>query len=276
MGSHRDVPLPIIDISPYLDASQSTRRGETAAALNAACVEHGFFYLTGLDIPSSTTECVLELARRFFLQCSPQEKSAIRRRDPGDGDGDGARGYQEIGENVTKGRRDWHEAIDFYAEHHHDAASGPVPPYELLGGRNLWPSHPPELRGAFEDYLTDVKRIGTAVVRAMGDALGFDEDDSAEGEGPDVFVRATERSLWVLRMIGYPGLSEQSDSDDAEQFSCGEHTDYGCLTLLLADSTPDALQVQTKAGEWISADPLPGAFVVNIGDMIERWTNGLW
>lgn len=52
--------------------------------------------------------------------------------------------------------------------------------------------------------------------------------------------------------------------------------DYGCVTLLLADSTPNALHVQRKDGSWISADPIPGAFVVNIGDMIERWTNGLW
>lgn len=52
--------------------------------------------------------------------------------------------------------------------------------------------------------------------------------------------------------------------------------DYGCVTLLLADSTKGALQVQLKDGSWINADPLPGAFVVNIGDMIERWTNGEW
>jgi isopenicillin N synthase-like dioxygenase len=52
--------------------------------------------------------------------------------------------------------------------------------------------------------------------------------------------------------------------------------DYGCVTLLLADSTRGALQVLSKSGEWIDADPIEGAFVVNIGDMMERWTNGLW
>lgn len=53
-------------------------------------------------------------------------------------------------------------------------------------------------------------------------------------------------------------------------------SDYGCVTLLLADPTPNALQVQTKSGDWITANPMRGAFVVNIGDMMERWTNGIW
>lgn len=76
-----------------------------------------------------------------------------------------------------------------------------------------------------------------------------------------------------MRIIGYPPLSS---SPEKEGISCGEHTDYGCVTLLLADNTHGALQVQDKYGGWINADPLEGAYVVNIGDMLERWTNGLW
>jgi isopenicillin N synthase-like dioxygenase len=92
------------------------------------------------------------------------------------------------------------------------------------------------------------------------------------GEG-DVFLNSTRKSFWVMRMIGYPPLSTPS----SEGISCGEHTDYGCITLLLTDSTPNALQVFSHDGAtWITANPIPGAFVVNIGDMIERWTNGEW
>ena len=96
-----------------------------------------------------------------------------------------------------------------------------------------------------------------------------------------------------MRMINYPplppapaGLARPTNTSsttggdaadsDLSQFSCGAHTDYGCVTLLLTDPTPGALQVQLKDGTWLPADPIPGAFVVNIGDMIERWTNGLW
>lgn len=145
----------------------------------------------------------------------------------------------------------------------------------MLRGKNQWPDHPPELKSAYQTYIREVKKVGTAVVHAMDAALdlGFDRD---------IFVRNTRHSFWVIRMIGCPGLpssaspSAPSNSDaDPEAFSCGEHTDYGCMTLLLADSTTGALQVQTKDGRWINADPVPGAFVVNIGDMMERWTNGL-
>lgn len=97
-------------------------------------------------------------------------------------------------------------------------------------------------------------------------ALALDSSDE------DLFVRETSNSFWVLRAIGYPPLPpEQAGA------SCGAHTDYGCTTFLLADDTKGALQVLAKDGEtWVSADPMEGAYVVNIGDMMERWTNGLW
>ncbi|KAK3046326.1 hypothetical protein LTS18_013393, partial [Coniosporium uncinatum] len=216
---------------------------------------------------------------------SETEKQKIGRREPGNDDddddddddelggegGDGARGYQRVGENVTEGRRDWHEAVDFYREFDTDATTdggskGRKRSYELLRGPNLWPAQPEELRQVFEAYIEDVETVGTAVVRAMGMALGL------EGEDAEVFVEATRRSFWVMRMIGYPPLQDGGE----EGVSCGEHTDYGCVTLLLADETKGALKVQRKSGEWVDADPVEGAFVVNVGDMMERWTNGLW
>jgi isopenicillin N synthase-like dioxygenase len=71
-------------------------------------------------------------------------------------------------------------------------------------------------------------------------------------------------------VIGYPPLPASFDTDTG--ISCGAHTDYGCLTFLLADPTPGALQVEAKDGSWIPADPVPGAFVVNIGDIIDTLT----
>lgn len=270
--------LPIIDISPYLTPSSSPEsRSHTARLLNTACTDTGFFYLTGHGISSTTTDKVLELPRRFFLESSDEEKTLMHRKDAGVDDGDGGRGYQKIGENVTKGRRDWHEAVDWYAPVEEDHG----PPYKSLMGKNAWPQYPQELKDTFENYIEEVRRVGTAVVRAMGHALGLPAaSTSASSEGADVFVDATKNSFWVMRMIGYPGLPgtdvQEDINGEIEQFSCGAHTDYGCVTLLLADSTPNALQVQGKSGDWIFANPIPGAFIVNIGDMMERWTNGIW
>jgi isopenicillin N synthase-like dioxygenase len=76
-----------------------------------------------------------------------------------------------------------------------------------------------------------------------------------------------------MRVIGYPNLTTNKDRVG---ISCGEHTDYGCLTFLNQDNTKGALQVQTKDGDWINADPIEGSFVVNIGDMLNVWTNDVY
>jgi len=275
--------LPIINLSPFIDSSSTAAaRKETTAAINHACTDFGFFYVTAHGIPTSRLNEVISLARHFF-SLSEAEKSKIKRYDAGGPEGgDGARGYQGMGENVTKGKRDMHEAIDFYREWDHadkEQGSGGPGTSSTLQGPNLWPENPKELKDVYLEYIDQLQTVGQAVVRAMGQALDLPppSTDAPQSEDSEIFVRNTDKSFWVMRMIGYPNLETPLTSADAEEFSCGEHTDYGCVTLLLADPTPGALQVLLKDGKtWLNADPIPGAFVVNIGDMIERWTNGLW
>lgn len=268
--------LPIIDLSSFLDPSSSQEaRQTTAQAINAACVNYGFFYLTGHGIPVSKLDEVISLGRDFFA-LPLEEKHKIKRYDAGGpAGGDGARGYQGLWENVTGGLHDMQEAIDWYREWpaaEKEEGDGGPGTSKTLQGPNLWPEKPAQLKPVYESYISSVKHVGEALVHAMGVALELgtpssDADKSTEDE--KVFVRNCDESFWVMRMIGYPPLQQ-------DQFSCGAHTDYGCVTLLHADATPGALQVQLKDGTWLNADPVPGAFVVNIGDMIERWTNGLW
>ena len=299
--------LPLIDISPFIFPTTTLQsRTKCTTLLSQACLHHGFFYLVNHGISTSLTDRVLALARSFFTECADTEKLLIKRQDVGKGVGDGARGYQVIGDNVTQGKRDWHEAVDWYrpvipgeALTGHglkmgqkfatngsqcDEASVRLPPYILLHGINLWPDRPTEFQEVYSIYIEKMLELGTAVVRAMGHAL--------ELRDPETFVTATRESFWVMRAIGYPSLpsndmtrngadksrNEIRTETNEEGVSCGAHTDYGCLTLLLADSTVGALQVQSRCQpeEWINADPMEGAFVVNIGDMMERWTNGLW
>jgi isopenicillin N synthase-like dioxygenase len=267
--------LPIIDISPFLDPSSAPEaRHQTATAINSACQEFGFFYLTGHGIPTSTLDHIISLARQFFaLPLSTKNK--IKRYNAGGPEGgDGARGYQGIGENVTAGRRDMHEAVDLYREWNHlgkEDKNG-VGTHSTLSGPNLWPDEPTDLKPTYLAYILHLQAIGQALVRAMGVALNLPPpipDSNPLTEDSDIFVRNTEHSFWVMRLIGYPKLTVPigESANDAE-LSCGEHTDYGCVTLLLADRTPGALQVLLKDGKtWLNADPVEGAFVVNIGDM---------
>lgn len=283
--------FPTIDISPFLHPSSPTTLQTTTHALFAACAHPGFFYLTNHNLPLPLTARVLDLARDFFLHASPEEKARIKRRDAGVEKGDGARGYQVIGDNITEGKRDWHEAIDWYRpvresepqvvrENVNGHGNGKVNgddaererPFQLLQGMNTWPTSPPEFRKVYEEYIRLMLELGTAVVRAMGMALG----DGME----DIFVNNTRESWWVMRAIGYPPLPPDSTRDESGGVSCGAHCDYGCVTLLLADETKGALQAwvedDEKEGRWVDVDPKPGALVVNIGDMMERWSGGKW
>jgi isopenicillin N synthase-like dioxygenase len=271
--------LPIIDLSAFLDpASPQEARQITAQAINAACINYGFFYLTGHGIPVSKLDEVISLARDFFA-LPLDEKNKVKRFDAGGPEGgDGARGYQGLGENVTGGLQDMQEAIDWYREwpsNKKETGDGAPGSARTLQGPNLWPTQPTNLKDVYLDYIEQVKKVGEALVHAMGVALNLSATSASEDD--TIFVRNCDASFWVMRMIGYPPLTTpHTPGTDISQFSCGAHTDYGCVTLLHTDSTPGALQVQLKDGTWLPADPISGAFVVNIGDMIERWTNGLW
>jgi len=266
--------LPVIHIAPYLTDGNGHGRLSTSAALHAACREFGFFYLdlTGFATPEETEE-LARLAREFFALPS-EEKNKIHL-----GLQDNARGYQKLKENVTNGKADNHEGIDFYK---------PVPnpdKTKTLWGENQWPSVP-GFKEKYEKWIEKMKELGLIVMEAMAVGLGVTPEEWEELRGN------IDESFWVLRIIGYPPLP-----DDHDGFSCGAHKDYGCLTFLWADDTKGALQVflqqpgllvkspgshggvvdeAVEQGTWINADPLKGCIVCNIGEMWEVWSNGLY
>lgn len=267
--------LPIIDIGPYLDPTQpsSLERAAVSTALHDACVEYGFFYLDiSKYVDPSEPEELTQLAREFFF-LPQEEKDIISITNQ-----DNARGYQRLKENVTNGKADNHEGIDFYRPVENPDKS------KTLWGENQWPSVPGTFRQKYEQWIEKMKKLGMVVMKAMADGLGLNDDEWKE-------LRAqVDDNFWVMRVIGYPPLP-----NDYDGFSCGAHKDYGCLTLLHADSTHSALQVflpksglsvteldglpnenGSEEGVWINADPIPGCIVCNIGEMWEIWTNGLY
>ncbi|KAJ3408324.1 Structural maintenance of chromosomes protein 5 [Chytridiales sp. JEL 0842] len=260
------ISLPIIDISPFTaemngGTADPVAKAKVAKDLDQACRQFGFFYLKGHGISDEEMKEVRELAREFFkLPTEDKEEISIAKNDF-------ARGYQKLGQNITKYAKDWHEAIDLYApvsKNHLLHSLGT----KCLTGKNIYPSKPPQFQEKMESYVAKCRMVGTATMRAMAMALGLEET---------FFDKLNDDSFWVLRIIGYPPLSEGKDKGgDDVGLSCGEHTDYGCLTILNQDDTTGALQVLAKSGEWINADPIPGAYVINIGDMVNVWTNNIY
>ncbi|KIX03482.1 uncharacterized protein Z518_07035 [Rhinocladiella mackenziei CBS 650.93] len=251
-----DTPLPVVDIAPYL-GSTSTRaeREATSHAVHCACRDFGFFYLVGHGIPEEMRREMLRLGHEFFAlpQAEKDELSIFQSMDK-------IRGYARLGENVTSGKRDLLEGFDIYREY-------PNPSKEMLRGAQPWPSRLPSLKSTVLDYVNRLVKVGQALMRAMGDALGV------QG-GAKAFEEMIGDPFWGLKFVNYPPLPP-SDTDGSDNgISLGEHTDYGGLTFLLADDhIKSALEVEGKDGGWIKADPIPGAYVVNIGDMVSVLTN---
>ncbi|KAL1824281.1 hypothetical protein DCAR_0312338 [Daucus carota subsp. sativus] len=258
--------IPLIDISPLVekwdDSNMTQDDGvmEVVRQLDKACREAGFFYVTGHGISISLVKEVRKLAHKFF-SLPYEQKLNIKMTAA-----TGYRGYQRVGENVTKGIPDMHEAIDCYRELEQGmyAALG-----DPLAGGNQWPVDPPSFKEVMEEYISLCTALSRKIMRGIALALGASLDELEGGRAGDPF--------WVFRIIGYPGVSSidglHGPNNDV---GCGAHTDYGLLTLVNQDDDITALQVRNLSGEWISAVPIPGTFVCNIGDMLKILSNGIY
>jgi isopenicillin N synthase-like dioxygenase len=226
------------------------RRREAAHALGKAAREAGFFYLFGHRVSETSIQGVLAQARCFFALPTETKLSYHIGRSSNH------RGYVPPGEEVFYGgSRDQKEAFDLCNElpaNDPDVVAGTP-----LLGPNVWP----DLPGFREDvgaYYREVLALGRLLLAGFALALGLRET---------YFDRFVKKPPSQLRLLHYP------PSADAEAGAgIGSHTDYECFTILLA--TSPGLEVMNGSGEWVDAPAQPGAFVVNIGDLLEIWSNG--
>jgi isopenicillin N synthase-like dioxygenase len=243
--------LPIIDMSGL---GRLREVEAVAAEIDAACREFGFFYVVGHGVATSLPGRVDALAREFFALPEP-EKSSIAMRNGGRA----WRGWFPLGGELTSGVADRKEGVYFGEEL---TADDPRVRAQLpLHGSNLFPPRPAGFRDAVLEYMNAVTGVGHALLRGMSLALDLDEGwfDRHLTAAPTVLFRIFRYP--PLEAVGAPGA-----------FSVGEHTDYGLLTILAQDTT-GGLEIRTGDG-WIAAPPIPDAFVVNLGDMLERMTGG--
>jgi isopenicillin N synthase-like dioxygenase len=241
--------LPIVDISGLL-SDDSDAAQAAAEQLGRAAREVGFCYVSGHGIPPSIFTDVVEASSRFFaLPLEEKMKAYI-------GKSRNHRGYVPEGEEVfAAGSKDRKEAFDLSIDLPSDD------PDYVAGNPLLGPNQWPEIanfRGPVMSYYNAVFSLGHTLMRGFARALG---------EAPDFFDPYLVKPPSQLRLIHYP-----FNPSAGEAMGIGSHTDYECLTLL--SSTAPGLEVLNSAGQWIDAPPVPGALVINIGDMMEIWTNG--
>eukprot|EP01025_Chloroclados_australasicus_P022760 TRINITY_DN23338_c0_g2_i1.p1 TRINITY_DN23338_c0_g2~~TRINITY_DN23338_c0_g2_i1.p1 ORF type:complete len:268 (-),score=9.01 TRINITY_DN23338_c0_g2_i1:300-1103(-) len=172
------------------------------------------------------------------------------------------RGYTPYQEETlspaTQKVGDTKEGLYFGREIHPDDAEAHKP----LHGPNQWPDPEvaPRFRSVTERYFTACTKLGYKLLRTL--ALSLDLP-------PDYFKKKFDAPMLFLRPLHHtPDLSDTA----AGIYGAGAHTDYGMLTILATDSTPGLQILQSRT--WVDVQPLPGSFIFNLGDLLERWTNG--
>ena len=245
-----DLTLPILDLSQLDESPEAAARFRDD--LRAATHDVGFFYLTGTGVTPELEARLHRTAREFF-ELDEADKLAIENLNSPQ-----FRGYTRIGGERTQGKVDWREQIDIGPER--DIVTDPeAPDFARLIGPNLWPDAQPELREVATEWQEHLAGVARKLLRAWALALGAPETYFDEHFG--------EPST-LLKIVRYPGTDEPEPGQGV-----GAHKDSGVLTLLWVEPGKGGLQVQ-RGGEWVDAPPVEGAFVVNIGEMLEYATGG--
>lgn len=241
--------LPIIDLA---DAAGLPAR------IDQACRTHGFFYLVGHGLAPSLPSAAFDVARRFFMLDEATkarwhiERSAHRR------------GFDPVGWQALEPGQPGDLKESFYL----GVDRGPQDPLVLAGtpnqGPNQWPDEAlvPGFQRATQAFEQALNALSRRLLSLMAEGLGL----------PATYFDAFLRDpMPVLRLLHYP---EQPPSEQLApgQIGCGAHTDWGSVTLLAQDDA-GGLQVQGADGRWFDVPPLAGSLVVNLGDMMARWTN---
>jgi isopenicillin N synthase-like dioxygenase len=244
--------LPILDFS-LLDGSPEDAE-KFRADLRKATHEVGFFYLSGHGVSPELQNGMIKAARDFFA-LPEAEKLAIENTNSPH-----FRGYTRIGGELTEGEVDWREQIDIGVDRPAVPTGPDVPDYWSLQGPNLLPESLPALGTLAAQWIETLDGISVRLLAAWAQALGA---------APDFFDEAFAHAPSpLIKIVRYPGKS----GDIAAQ-GVGSHKDLGVLTLLYVEEGKGGLQVE-KDGVWIDAPSVPGAFVVNIGELLEIATDG--
>ncbi len=248
MSSNKWTALPALDLT-----RAQTDKEHFLDELRQTSYDLGFFYVTGHGIDPALIQRVLALARRFF-ELPEQDKLSIEMVNSPH-----FRGYNRTGMERTRGMPDWREQVDIGAERAALNVTTDMPAYWRLQGPNQWPGALPELRETMLRYQAAVTDLAIRMVHLFALALG-----QPETAFDDIFLPAPQQ---LLKIIRYPGR----DATESEQ-GVGAHKDGGFVTVLLQD-VQAGLQVEND-GSWISAPPIPGTFVVNIGELLEMASSG--
>ena len=247
--------VPIVDI------------GERNAvhAIAEACQRTGFLTIVGHEVPTTVLDDTWNAARDFFDQ-TLAEKMLVAMPRPGYPYGYSPLAGETLARSLGNGAPP--DLKESYAIGPVDRPTHTItdPDESFAWSENLWPPALPHFRLAWERHFREMAELSQRLLRLMAVGLGTPAHH---------FDALISRPTSAMRALNYPARASATDVA-TDQFGASAHTDYGTLTILLADPVQGGLQVQDSTGEWHDVDTVPGSLVVNLGDAMARWTNDRW
>jgi isopenicillin N synthase-like dioxygenase len=248
--------IPVIDFSGMSSPIVANRQA-VARKIREACLSNGFFYIKSTGLTLEATADVLKAAREFFA-LPEARKNAISKEYSRAG-----RGYEKLSSQRLEASAQADLKEGFQMGWH----LPPDDPRVVAGwshhGPNQWPEGMSEWRRTIEMYHQAMVSLARQIMAAIASSLDIDKD---------YFDGAFVDPNAVVRLLHYP---PQEPNAGADARGAGAHTDWGAITILLQDDV-GGLQISDGDGAWIDAPPIPGTFIVNLGDLMPRWTNGLY
>ncbi|MBM3488205.1 MAG: isopenicillin N synthase family oxygenase [Alphaproteobacteria bacterium] len=245
--------LPVIDLDGAATPAAAAPR--IAAEMHAACTRWGFFYIANHGVDPALQARVFDEARALFALPLEAKLAVALAKSPA------RRGYEPLeGQSLDPATPpDLKEGFFVGRE---IAADDP----RTLAGRfahgpNQWPAGLPAFRPVMETYYGVMLALTTRLLALLARSLGLDER---------TFEPYLVEPIANLRLLHYP---PQPPSAATRQKGAGAHTDFGSTTILMQDDNPGLQVEDADTGRWIDAPPIPGTYVVNMGDMLARWTN---
>lgn len=255
--------IPVIDLTAFREGGKADR-AQVASAIASACETLGFLVVAGHGVPDADGDRLHKAGLDFFDRPLAEKMDVRRPRN------DQNRGYIPYGEETLAKMHGQVTPADYKEVFAIGPDTVPDEPYYTCDlaypdfAPNLWPAGQSTLRGAMLTYYEGMLRLARILAETFAVALDMPES---------FFVERLARHSCQLRLLHYPAPEADFLPN---QLRCGVHTDLGLATILRNEEAPGGLEVQTPQGDWITAPAIPNTFVVNIGDLMMRWTNDRW
>ena len=254
--------FPVFDLGAYETASAAGKL-ELGRQVDEICRTTGFLAIANHGVGADVIDGVWSSTRAFF-DLSAEEKQKARAPYPGY-----PYGYLGPGTEALAKSRNVDTPPDLKESFNGGPLSVPagMTDKEALGfcyAETIWPDAPADFRAAWQGYYRAMEDLAARIMRVFATALGLPEQ---------FFDAYVDAPISALRALNYP---EQTVAPKPGQLRAGAHTDYGSLTILLPEAGSKGLEIITPDGNWTPIPPVPGAFVINIGDLMARWTNDRW